>query len=821
MWLLSSDGDILDGKRHWLRPGSTHLQGRSTGRIDGKKVRYIDDKSVSRQHFIITVGEVEDGDSTKLHKRPTITLQDNSKTGTNLDGERFNKSSRTPEGKTITYRLGHYAQTFSITWQPVVLTMVNLGKKGKGDALEAQKQQFAGTDVKLLTEYVSNETTHVMAKKRNIAVVLQGLVQGRRIVGYDWVEALAAAAKQEGKDAFGDLSESLLELDFDANWPNEEDKSPPTGSEPVPRPADYLKPNPERTEVFTDYVFIFLSQSKYDDLMPVITSGGGKALLWDVSLGESSGDDLVSYVKEVAGRKDDAQFQLSQQTGRGGVFLVRLGEVDDWTVSFMQSVDKELGQQSIMLNEFLDVILTADASGLRRPVTRAERSAPPADDPVAALPSPSAPPQDQPMDDAVERPQAAEEVHIDAQGAAEEQSPERPAEEPTTAPKKWNRRTITKSRFQGFDDFDTSQFAKAPSASPEPSQAPSVEAMNVDPSQPGQTQQTQHSTRKRPATTLEAEEPEDLYDTLLTGQAALKRRKTEAARKGENSSFAKSFGESDRTTMEKAARSKKKKQQLDVKAALAERRKAEEERQRKDEQALREQLAGVDLVDLHDLVQIEEMEIPIREHPPPRRAEPGAPSARWNPAWNGRKNFKKFRPHGQLRDGPRARQVIVQLEEVTQTTNGLGAEYWLENNSSVNSAGARSSLGNSKSQSQTTRSGPTQPGASAGEADGEELRFRRRLQQSREEDAEEATEMADVGAGRARDDGLRALAEQSQTLGTESQRKAAGKRPASGLAGGGGGRPAKKARQTAQGGSAAPLEDDEDDGLKFRRRRRG
>ncbi|KAK0258799.1 hypothetical protein B0A54_12596 [Friedmanniomyces endolithicus] len=821
MWLLSSDGDILDGKRHWLRPGSTHLQGRSTGRIDGKKVRYIDDKSVSRQHFIITVGEVEDGDATKLHKRPTITLQDNSKTGTNLNGERFNKSSRTPEGKTITYRLGHYAQTFSITWQPVVLTMVNLGKKGKGDALEAQKQQFAGTDVKLLTEYVSNETTHVVAKKRNIAVVLQGLVQGRRIVGYEWVDALAAAAKQDGTDAFGDLNESSLELDFDGSWPNEEGKCPPTGSEPVPRPADYLKPNPERTEVFTDCVFIFLSQSKYDDLMPVITSGGGKALLWEVSLGESSGDDLVIYVKEVAGKKDDARFQLSQQTGRGGVFLVRLGEVDGWTVSFMQSVDKELGQQSVMLNEFLDVILTADASGLRRPILRAEMSGQHQADPVAASPSPSARLLDQPMDDAVEQTQAVDQVHISAQGAAEEQSPERAAEEPTTAPKKWNRRTITKSRFQGFDDFDASQFAKAPSASPEPSQAPSVEIMDVDPSQAGQTQHTQHSTRKRPAPSQEAEEPEDPYDALLTGQAALKRRKTEAARKGENSSFARSFGESDRVTTEKAARSKKKDQQLDVKAALAERRNAEEERRRKDEDALREQLAGVDLADLHDLAQIEEMEIPVREHPPPRRAEPGAPSARWDPAWNGRKNFKKFRPHGQLRDGPRARQVIVQLEEVTQTTNGLGAEYWLESNSGTNPAGAQSSLGNSKSQSQTNRSGPTQLGASAGEADGEELRFRRRVQQSREENVEEASELADVGAGRARDDGFRALAEQSQTLGTESQRKAAGKRPASGLAGGGGGPPAKKARQTTLGGGAPPREDDGDDGLKFRRRRRG
>ncbi|TKA72443.1 hypothetical protein B0A55_08001 [Friedmanniomyces simplex] len=825
MWLLSSDGDVMDGKRQWLRPGTTHFQGRSSGRIDGKKVRFIDHKSVSRKHLIITVGEVEGDDATKLHKRPTVTLQDNSKTGTNLNGERFNKTSKTLEGKENKIKLGHYEQTFVITWQPVVLTFVNLGKKGKGDALEAQKQQLVGTDVKGLTEYVSNETTHVVAKKRNIAVALQALVQGRRLVAYDWVEALAAATKQEGRDSFGDLNESLLEVDFDAHWPKEDESVPPTSNEPVPRPAEYLKPNLERMEVFTDFVFIFLSQGKYDDLMPVVTSGGGKALLWDVKVGESSGDDLVSYVKEVAGKKDDEQFRLSQQTGRGGVVVVRLGEGDDWTTSFMQSVDEELEQHSILLNEFLDVILTADASGIRRPLMRAEKSVQHVEESVTASQAPSGSRQDQPMDVVAEQSQAAEQANRNVQNGPEEQEPEQPAEQPTTTKKKWNRRTITKSRFQGFDEFDTSQFAKAPSASPEPSQAPSMQAMDLDPSQPGQTQQTQHSTRKRPAPTQEADEPEDLYETLLTGQAALKRRKTEAARKGENNSFAKSFVESDRVATEKAARSKKKEQQLDVKAALAERKKAEEERRRKDEEALREQLAGVDLAELNDLAQIEEMEIPVREHPPPRRTEPGAQSARWDPAWDGRKNFKKFRPQGQRRDGPRPRQVIVQLEEVTQVTNGLGAEYWLDsNNSTAKSAASesRSSGGKSKSQSQSQsiRTGPSQIGASAGEVDGEEMRFRRRVQKSREEDAEAATEMADVIAGTPRDEGLRALAEQSQTLGTESQRRAAGKRPASGQAGGGAGPPAKKARQMTQVVSVPPPAD-EDDGLKFRRRRRG
>ncbi|TKA28246.1 hypothetical protein B0A54_16938 [Friedmanniomyces endolithicus] len=71
---------------------------------------------------------------------PIITLQHIPKTGRNLNGDRFNKSSRTPEGNIIDYRLGYYEQIFTIKRQPVVLTLLNLGKQGKGDDLKAQKQ---------------------------------------------------------------------------------------------------------------------------------------------------------------------------------------------------------------------------------------------------------------------------------------------------------------------------------------------------------------------------------------------------------------------------------------------------------------------------------------------------------------------------------------------------------------------------------------------------------------------------------------------------------------------------------------------------------
>ena len=72
MWLLTCDGELFGGKRLWLRPGSTHLLGRTSGRSEtGERRRYIDHKSVSRKHLTIQVGHVTPGDSSKLFTMPS------------------------------------------------------------------------------------------------------------------------------------------------------------------------------------------------------------------------------------------------------------------------------------------------------------------------------------------------------------------------------------------------------------------------------------------------------------------------------------------------------------------------------------------------------------------------------------------------------------------------------------------------------------------------------------------------------------------------------------------------------------------------------
>ncbi|KAK5126570.1 hypothetical protein LTR85_009504 [Meristemomyces frigidus] len=815
MWTLSCDGELFGGKRLWLRPGSTHLLGRTSGRPEsGERIRFINHKSVSRKHLIIRVGDVDPSDASRLHKRTSISLEDGSKVGTTLNDERITKATKTLDGSKREYviRLGHYEDVFHLVWQPVTLTFASAGKKGKADAQAAQKL-LGDTGAKLVTEYVSNETTHVVGRKRNSPLVLQGLLQARWVVTTDWVDALGLAVRRDGTDANGDPKGSLLEEDFDGNWPKEDAFIIPVGAEPQPRPEDLLKPKLERAEVFQDFIFVFLAQSQFDSLMPVVTTGGGKAVLWEAG-NQSSVEELAEYVREIAGKKGNSDFRLSQQTGRGGVVVVRIFErSDDWTKDFLEKVDRALDQRSIEQSGLLDPILTLGTSSLRQELPESQSEAGGSMRAPMSQPQ-SVPRREQSVVDPPEEEAQAEQSPTNAQPEQEQQ----PAEESMATRRR--RRVVYQSRYKDFDDPDPSQYTRHGSPSPEPSapsvrepsQAPSVQDMDVD--EPSQSMRTQQSTRKRPAPVEEPEEEEDIYASMLPGQAALKRRKTEAARNGDNNSFSKAAIEADRAAVETASKVKKRKEkQVDVKAELKARRDREEEQRRKDDESLREQMQGVDISELRNLAVIEEMEVPVRERPS-REANAAGRSERWDPAWNGRKNFKKFRPQGSQKGVLRLQRVIVALEEVPRKGHGIGDEYWL-----TPTAASGKGKSKSQSQSQSVRAGPSS------EDTGDVARFRRRVQKSREEDAEEADRdevlPAEI-AGHARDPGLEALANgtQTQTMGTDSQRKAAGKRPATQQ----GGEPAKKARQTtlpARNTNVVNLEeDDDDDGLKFKRRRR-
>lgn len=772
-------------------------------------MRYINHKSVSRKHATIHVGQIKPADSAHLYMRSEIKITDGSKIGTFVDGEKVCQTSKILDRTEYTIKLGHYEHAFHLKWQPVVLTFTSLSKSAKAssDPLEAHRKKLEHADIKLITEYVSNQTTHVIGKKRNTSPGLQALLQGRWLLAQSFVDALAQATAKPGKDANGKDRPCPLEENFEVNWPNEEEHILPAAGEPNPKPNEYLRPNPQRAELFAHATFIFLSQSQYDNLMPVVTSGSGKALLWDVEVGKSRPENLIGYVREVAGAKDDGDFRLSQHTGKGGIIIVRLDNKEkEWTTEFLRAVETTLEQRSMEQNQFLHAILSIDASELRKPLVRESQSQAQAGHSLAGgseryssrareRSRPTTPPAE---------PQAQESALNHSPPKTQQEPPQSTAMEATA--RKKPRRMVTQSRFKDFGKTEPTQFSRPASDSPEPEAAiPEEQSMQVD--EPSYHEPSQRSSRKRPAPVDDdgAEAEKAFMDEMLPGAAAAKRRRTQKTQAKESevdSSNATPEPETAPQAAKKKSMSIKKHKETDVGAKLKEQKEAAEEEERRQADEMREALEG----DIEGIV-AQTVDMDITRKP---RKEPTETN---NPAWFGRKDFKGFKRKGHNNDRPRLSRVIVALEEVPRRNHGIGDEYWLTSTSSKSQGKSKS-----QSQSQTQISIPHQNG------DDDPTRFRRRLQNSRREDEEATQIMADF-----EEDGLpvrstngsaqpRLNATPRQTLGTESQRLATGKRSAPQQDG----PAAKRAKQSGPASRRQPVTvvDDDDDAYKFRRKRR-
>ncbi|GME61833.1 hypothetical protein GTA08_BOTSDO04645 [Neofusicoccum parvum] len=312
MWLLSHDGDLTGGKRLWLRPGTSHLLGRSHDSGSDFSI-YVDAKTVSRKHLVLTVRDVPPGAARRLDARSEVVLRDSSKFGTVLDGERFTDAEMVVGGEgdereVHVVGLGKWDVAWRLTWHPVVITTSGRKKSRKkdGDVVDIV-DKLEPLDIKVVPDYMSEITTHVVSAKRNTPRALQALINGRYVVDEPWVVELESKAivNAQGEDGES-LSRAPLEEDFDGNWPKEMDYVPATGLEPKKRPAELWAPNPERETVFSGYTFIFSnSKVQFDQLGPVVMQGTGKALVKAIEPGSEDVDGFVQYVKNVT-REDKA-----------------------------------------------------------------------------------------------------------------------------------------------------------------------------------------------------------------------------------------------------------------------------------------------------------------------------------------------------------------------------------------------------------------------------------------------------------------------------------------------------------------------------------
>ncbi|KAL8900215.1 MAG: hypothetical protein Q9207_005795 [Kuettlingeria erythrocarpa] len=583
-----------------------------------------------------------------LHTRSEITLEDEkTKFGTEIDGHRVASGAST--------RLKNDAHTFKLGKNAHAFHSKEI-KSGK-DPIDALRIRLEDTDIKVVNAYILGSTTHVVHSKRNTPKGLQALINGKYIVADSFVDALVYATTPTDLDQ--DESLSPLEEDFDGNWPDAMQHVPPKGKEPNERPVEKFAPNPGRTNVFEGYTVVFCEKIQFESLQATINNGGGKALYFELRSRQTTTDELVGYVKNVAGEKGPGELEDGSE-GQGVVVVKFRGPHKDdldWAAELGAEASLALNLRFVEQNEFMDAILMNDASVLRRPLETGDNG-----------------------DESNRLNRVATQ---DGTGQAIRESHAEPSQ-PLPQPRR--QRGLVKSRFKGFssdEDDDQPSLSSVPIASQHRPFQPATQ-------HPNSASETPINPRKRPPPEPAEEDNTDFVDQLLPAATAMKRRRLEAIetarQRGESPPTTPSLNPSPPPTSNAAAR--KPKEPIDVKASLRSRREAADAAIAQDEEARRQDqdLTVAAIESMRGLAVVEEFE-PLphahKKHPNGNGTATANGNTRWDPAWNGRKNFKKFRPQGSGGEASGRRRgvgqtLIVPLEEVKKKDFGIGQEYWLE-----------------------------------------------------------------------------------------------------------------------------------------------
>ncbi|KAK9779836.1 hypothetical protein SCAR479_03443 [Seiridium cardinale] len=656
MWLLEHEGDAFRGKRLWLRPGKRYLFGRTVAEpgmlaIDGEK-----SNSVSRKHIIIEVDPVRRGDSQNLSSRSKVTIEDlKSKLGTVINGQRIKGAKHAIACETNELKLGSMAG-FRITWKPIVLSFSFTRKELDAGAETKLQDNLEQLDIKFIATYDTQATTHVVNKRRNTSKGLQALVNGVYIVDDGFIATIIASSSiEKGGDG---VEKSALEGDFDANWPEPLKFLPAPGNEPVQRPAEAFAPNQARREMFEGYTFIFYEPKQHESLLGPITDGKGKALYKEVIPHETQIDDFIRYVKSVAGEKGLGEFEDGSE-GKG-VVVVRYVPADSWYEEFYTAVSLRLDHRLIDQKDFLDAILVCDASGLRRPLE--------VETPAATQNGPSP---------------SGQRMQVD-----NERAPTLAPRSQASAPRRPVR--TTRKRFKGFvadsdsdggGNGDIAMLDDAPvdqpqSAIGESSQEGLFVSQNANSQEPDTAiQAAQRSERKRPA-------EQDFEEDFAPTAAQLKRRRIAAGeepipRRPTPEAQEQAQPETSKEGRGGKGKSPKVKKEIDVLEVARQNREETEARARAEREHLEADAEGLDLAEIRRLHIEEPMQL-RSDMASTRTREQDIANGRWDPAWNGRKNFKKFRQRGAVEAARAPQRIIVALEEVRTRTGGIGDDYWLE-----------------------------------------------------------------------------------------------------------------------------------------------
>lgn len=672
----------------WLKPGKKYL----FGRVKKDGVRFaIDHKTVSRKHFVITIDSVRDQDVGQVHARTKVTITDeNSKAGTNIDGELIRGKSQELKNPVNSIRPGSCPHELLIKWQPCVMTFMLNKKEIKNGDLKTKQDRVKDLDVRAVSDYLSGQTTHLIAQKRNTAKGLQALIEGIPIITEAYIDALIYASTPIDLQEEENLCP--LETDFDDAWPDCTLHLPPPGKEPTDKPAEAYRPDPARAKVFDKYLFIFFDSSQYDTLLPPITTGHGKALLFKVDPDTTTVDQGYDFVKKAT-------------TNLGRTIFVNVNETTDmrpWMTDYIDRLCSKFGIEPASQSDFLDTVLANNAAQLRKPRPRTATPSANLNNGTATKTNGSGAKMD--LLNGNSRVPKTHEISVTEAQSSDRSSragsvlseslPQQSTDDTSQLSRKHddNPRPAKRARFvppkkprAAFDDdFDPDAIAEYDEA-PSP---PRTQTRNR-PSAATQNDSGNSSIKQEPTSTPRnvrngsvpssdhSPSEDDEMDDLLPATAAMTRDKARQVAEAR----AKGIKIASPTSAIAPSRPKKEVKLMDVREVVRAQREAEQDKERKERAELEAMhVEAEEITGPANLVQVTTFDLPIHK----RSGNDGTNGYKgdsWKPEWDGRKNFKGFRRARDVAAGtaeaPRRKEkIIIPLEPARRQDYGLGDKYW-------------------------------------------------------------------------------------------------------------------------------------------------
>ncbi|KAI5285064.1 hypothetical protein KEM54_000864, partial [Ascosphaera aggregata] len=383
MWILAADGDTFKGtpwKRFWAKPGKKYLFGRVRKE---DSIAVIESVTVSRKHLTLEVLPVKPDYCARATKKTRVFVTDlNTKCGSRLNGKPIRNQTVELEGNgPFMLQVGRYEDIFTIQWIDVVLSLdvssvlskshtrgtdsdASEDPSVRGRFIESDPQyidlraKLTPADVKLILDYLPGVTTHVLQTQRNSKWTLQALIDGVHIVSPAFVDAIAYATTPANVE--DPYSHCPMEDDFDGSFPLPDFYLPAKTNDELAIPDIAMMKDQKRRNMFEGYTFVFTDERRFTELLPAITTGHGKAVLFEVQKGHISGREVADYMRSLAERKG---VQLDRDSK---IALVELDKADADTAAWAYKTEKGImrltGLKPIKPTDFLRAAITSDSN---------------------------------------------------------------------------------------------------------------------------------------------------------------------------------------------------------------------------------------------------------------------------------------------------------------------------------------------------------------------------------------------------------------------------------------------------------------------------